>query len=252
MVGTAPEREILPRLIRQTGAGQGERTNMPPKARSQAPTDGFPVRQQADNPAPFRTADQNVGSLSPGHARSTLDLVRRGRLRLELPPGTWTALPGASGIGKSMLLRLIAGLPCAAPAHGCGCSGLSGRAAGAAARLALAFYGLVSHAVRRGFARFSCLRYPALGHFKPLRKAVIGEDLEPLIGAAASERGAQAQPPHSTIMGPRGPGDPPTLSGRHSCDGQTLHSRCEPNLCRLMQPGTRLLPRAAVLAVCFC
>lgn len=32
-------------------------------------------------------------------------------LRLELQPGEWTALLGPSGVGKSTLLRLIAGLP---------------------------------------------------------------------------------------------------------------------------------------------
>ncbi|RJL18085.1 ABC transporter ATP-binding protein [Paracoccus siganidrum] len=32
-------------------------------------------------------------------------------IRLELPPGQWTSLLGPSGVGKSTLLRLIAGLP---------------------------------------------------------------------------------------------------------------------------------------------
>lgn len=32
-------------------------------------------------------------------------------IRLELPPGKWTSLLGPSGVGKSTLLRLIAGLP---------------------------------------------------------------------------------------------------------------------------------------------
>lgn len=32
-------------------------------------------------------------------------------IRLEIPPGQWTALLGPSGVGKSTLLRLIAGLP---------------------------------------------------------------------------------------------------------------------------------------------
>ena len=31
-------------------------------------------------------------------------------LRLELPAGRWTGLLGASGVGKSTILRLIAGL----------------------------------------------------------------------------------------------------------------------------------------------
>ena len=32
-------------------------------------------------------------------------------IRLDLPPGEWTSLLGPSGVGKSTLLRLIAGLP---------------------------------------------------------------------------------------------------------------------------------------------
>ena len=32
-------------------------------------------------------------------------------IRLEIPPGQWTAVLGPSGVGKSTLLRLIAGLP---------------------------------------------------------------------------------------------------------------------------------------------
>ena len=32
-------------------------------------------------------------------------------IRLELPPGQWTALLGPSGVGKTTILRLIAGLP---------------------------------------------------------------------------------------------------------------------------------------------
>lgn len=39
-------------------------------------------------------------------------------IRLELAPGAWTALLGPSGIGKSTLLRLIAGLPCGGSLEG--------------------------------------------------------------------------------------------------------------------------------------
>lgn len=40
-------------------------------------------------------------------------------IRLELAPGQWTALLGDSGIGKSTLLRLIAGLPIGGDFQGC-------------------------------------------------------------------------------------------------------------------------------------
>lgn len=41
-----------------------------------------------------------------------------GRLDMRLPAGRWSVLLGSSGVGKTSLLRLIAGLPCAARLDG--------------------------------------------------------------------------------------------------------------------------------------
>ena len=51
--------------------------------------------------------------------RITGDLIMEGRvllpdLALDCPPGRWTALMGPSGVGKSTLGRIVAGLPVAA------------------------------------------------------------------------------------------------------------------------------------------